>query len=146
MFKKEASRTVYICPINVKITSTSTETHKFFERIFFPLLGLSWKTEIYRPEDLRPGPFSIRLIKIEWTVFRCLVIFQILSGYGAHSKARVGICWGNILWMNWRWYFGPALSPMRSTLTIFLTKITQFKSGLMQVWVVFWWHLCHQFL
>ena len=24
------------------------------------LSGLSWKTEIYRPKDLRPGPFGIR--------------------------------------------------------------------------------------
>ena len=24
-----------------------------------PLSGLSWKTEIYRPEEIRPGPFTI---------------------------------------------------------------------------------------
>ena len=31
-----------------------------FKHIFCPLLGLSWKTEIYRTKELRPGCFSIR--------------------------------------------------------------------------------------
>ena len=31
----------------------------YLEHIYAPLLGLSWKAEIYRPKDLRPGPLSI---------------------------------------------------------------------------------------
>ena len=31
----------------------------FYEHISAPLSGQSWKTEIYRPKDLRPGTFSI---------------------------------------------------------------------------------------
>ena len=38
----------------------------FCEHIYAPLSGLSWKTEIYRPEEIRPGPFSICLTNAIW--------------------------------------------------------------------------------
>ena len=37
-----------------------------FEHINEPQLGLSWKTKIYRPEDLRLGPFSIHPFSHLW--------------------------------------------------------------------------------
>ena len=36
----------------------------FFEHIYALQLGQSWKTEIFRPEDLRQGRFSICQLKI----------------------------------------------------------------------------------
>ena len=30
----------------------------YFEPTYTSLSSLSWETEVYRPQDLRPGPFS----------------------------------------------------------------------------------------
>ena len=45
--------------VNIGLKLKKAELRNFFEHINAPLSGLSWKTEIYRPEDLRVGPFSI---------------------------------------------------------------------------------------
>ena len=40
---------------------------ELFEYIFEHILGLSWKTKIYRPDDSRMGPFSICRFSAKFT-------------------------------------------------------------------------------
>ena len=47
------------CSHEAKIVFSSI----FFEHVKRPSIGLSWKTEIYRPKDLRAGAFSIHPIQ-----------------------------------------------------------------------------------
>ena len=56
----------------IMMTHICTVRSLFFFWPLCPPLGLSWKTEIYRPEDLRPGPFSIRHTKL--LIFCCSIL------------------------------------------------------------------------
>ena len=49
--------------IDPEIPYFKTFFKHIFEQILRPLWGLTWKTEICRPEELRPGCFSIRHLK-----------------------------------------------------------------------------------
>ena len=50
-----------------KIISTGKDNffQTYFLNLIIPILGLSRKTEIYRPKDLRLGPFNIHATKKE---------------------------------------------------------------------------------
>ena len=63
---------LYTCSLTC---GCSYEKIAIFEDIKCPLTGLSWKTQIFRPEDLRPGCFSIRLYYLSLCVnILCLIL------------------------------------------------------------------------